>query len=100
MAVGTDLQFHISEAKGSMMTMVELDHFRLPLSMDELPQLIPYLHRLYNVVEVIYICCYQQEKLKHDDVPSGSALEPRVIHALAVKSSDRTCKNYMYHFYH
>lgn len=83
-----------------MITIVELDHFRLPLSMDELPQRIPYLHRLYNAVEVIYSCCYQKEKLKHDDVPSGSALAPRVVHALAVKSSDRTCKNYMYHFYH
>ncbi|KAL7325456.1 hypothetical protein PS15p_207932 [Mucor circinelloides] len=83
-----------------MMTMVELDHFRLPLSMDELPQLIPYLHRLYNVVEVIYSCCYQQEKLKHGDVPSGSSLGLRVIQAITVKSSDRTCKNYMHHFYH
>ncbi|KAG1561764.1 hypothetical protein G6F49_001500 [Rhizopus delemar] len=63
MAVGTNLQFHISELKSNVLTMVELDHFRLPLSMDELPQLIPYLHRLYNVVATIYSCCYKQKKL-------------------------------------
>ncbi|KAI8878570.1 hypothetical protein K501DRAFT_304696 [Backusella circina FSU 941] len=99
MAVGTNLQFHISELKGNVLTMVELDHFRLPLSMDELPQLIPYLHRLYNVVATTYSCCYKQKKL-NGDMPSGSSLEPRVIKAITVKTSDRTRKNYLYHPYH
>lgn len=79
--------------------MVELDHFRLPLSMDELLQLIAYLHRLYNVVATIYSCCYKQKKL-NGDMPSDSSLEPRVLKAITVKTSDRTRKNYLYYPYH
>ncbi|KAG1069126.1 hypothetical protein G6F41_006274 [Rhizopus arrhizus] len=99
MAVGTNLQFHINELKGNVLTMVELDHFRLPLSMDELLQLIAYLHRLYNVVATIYSCCYKQKKL-NGDMPSDSSLEPRVLKAITVKTSDRTRKNYLYYPYH
>ncbi|ORE11249.1 hypothetical protein BCV72DRAFT_189777, partial [Rhizopus microsporus var. microsporus] len=50
---------HISELKGNVLTMAELDYFCLPLSMDKLPQLILYLHQLYNVIVTIYSCCYK-----------------------------------------
>lgn len=66
--------------------MVELDTFRFPLSMDKLPQLLPYLHRLYNVVATIYRYCYNQTKLS-GDMPSACSLEIRVINAHPVHNT-------------
>ncbi|KAG1454699.1 hypothetical protein G6F55_007468 [Rhizopus delemar] len=59
MAVGTNIQLHLSQVRGDVLIVVELDSIRLPLSLDELPQMIPYLDRLYNVVGTIYRCCYE-----------------------------------------
>ncbi|KAG1085988.1 hypothetical protein G6F42_021172 [Rhizopus arrhizus] len=58
MAVGTSVQVNISEAMDDILMVLELDCIRFPLSLDELPQLVPYLGRSYNVVEVIHRLCY------------------------------------------
>ncbi|KAG0733731.1 hypothetical protein G6F57_008764 [Rhizopus arrhizus] len=55
MAVGTNVQFNISEAMDDILMVLELDCIRFPLSLDELPQLEPYLDQLYNAVEVIEV---------------------------------------------
>ncbi|KAI9363183.1 hypothetical protein BD770DRAFT_380964 [Pilaira anomala] len=43
MAVGTNIQFNISEAMEDILMVVELDCILFPLSLDELSQLVPYL---------------------------------------------------------
>ncbi|KAI7895762.1 uncharacterized protein EV154DRAFT_412738 [Mucor mucedo] len=99
MAVGTNVQFHISEAIGDVLVVCELDSIRLPLSLDELPQLIPYLGRLYNVVEVVHRLCYTTESCNIS--PNfGYTLEPKVIKAIMEKTVDRTRDNPFYHPYH
>ncbi|KAG1491600.1 hypothetical protein G6F54_009901 [Rhizopus delemar] len=76
MAVGTNIQLHLSQVRGDVLIVVELDSIRLPLSLDELPQMIPYLDRLYNVMDTIYRCCYENNTV---DVLSefGYCLEPK-----------------------
>ncbi|KAG1052839.1 hypothetical protein G6F43_005042 [Rhizopus delemar] len=76
MAVGTNIQLHLSQVRGDVLIVVELDSIRLPLSLDELPQMIPYLDHLYNVVGTIYRCCYENNTA---DVLSefGYYLEPK-----------------------
>ncbi|EIE79275.1 hypothetical protein RO3G_03980 [Rhizopus delemar RA 99-880] len=78
MAVGTNIQLHLSQVRGDVLIVVELDSIRLPLSLDELPQMIPYLDRLYNVVGTIYRCCYENNTA---DVLSEFVyyLEPKVL---------------------
>ncbi|KAG2216281.1 hypothetical protein INT45_003912 [Circinella minor] len=99
MAVGTNAQFHISEAIGDVLVVTELDCVRLPLSLDELPQLVPYLGRLYNVVKVIHRLCYTSNAIKVNN-SFGSTLEPKVIKAIIEKSTDKTRNNPFYHPYH
>lgn len=42
--------------------MTELNSLRLPISLDELPQLVPYFDRMYNIVIVtLKITCQQQQ---------------------------------------
>ena len=53
--LGTNVQFNISEAMDDILMVLELDCIRFPLSLDELPQLEPYLDQLYNAVEVIEV---------------------------------------------
>ncbi|CEG75829.1 hypothetical protein RMATCC62417_10809 [Rhizopus microsporus] len=74
MAVGTNIQFHLSQVRGGVLVVIELDSIRLPLSLNELPQIIPYLDRLCNVVDTIYRCCYENNT---GDVPNefGYCLE-------------------------
>ncbi|KAL4207760.1 hypothetical protein CU097_007428 [Rhizopus azygosporus] len=97
--LGTNIQFHLSQVRGDVLIVVELDSFRLPLSLDELPQMIPYLDRLYNVVDTIYRCCYENNTV---DVLSefGYCLEPKVVKAITEKTTDRTRSNCFHHPYH
>ncbi|KAL7316186.1 hypothetical protein PS15m_005322 [Mucor circinelloides] len=96
MAVGTNVQVNISEAMDDILMVLELDCIRFPLSLDELPQLVPYLDRLYNVVEVTHYLCYTSNAF----IISNSfklALDAKVIKAIMEKSADRTRKNPFYH---
>lgn len=52
--LGTNVQINISEAMDDILVVLELDCIRFPLSLDELPQLVPYLDRLYNVIQAIH----------------------------------------------
>ncbi|KAI8967789.1 hypothetical protein BDF20DRAFT_829063, partial [Mycotypha africana] len=97
--LGTNVQFHISEAVGDVLVVSELDCVQLPLSLDELPQLVPYLGCLYNVVEVIHRLCYTSNAIKVND-SFGSTLEPKVIKAIMEKSTDRTRDHPFCHPYH
>ncbi|KAI9364764.1 hypothetical protein BD770DRAFT_461180 [Pilaira anomala] len=63
MAIGTNVKFYLSEPVDNVLTMVELDTLHLPLSLKELPQIVPYLNRLYNVTEAIFNCCYNESNL-------------------------------------
>ncbi|GAA5804506.1 hypothetical protein HPULCUR_010004 [Helicostylum pulchrum] len=98
MAVGTNVQFHISEAIGDILIVSELDSIRLPLSLDELPQLIPYLDRLYNVVEAIHRLCYPCHAMQVNN-SFGQVVKPKVIKAIMEKSTDRIRENPFYHPY-
>lgn len=67
MAVGTNIQFNISEAMEDILMVAELDCIRFPLSLDELPQLVPYLDRLYHVVDVIHKLCYTSNAFRVEE---------------------------------
>ncbi|ORE10392.1 hypothetical protein BCV72DRAFT_333042 [Rhizopus microsporus var. microsporus] len=41
MAVSTNIQFHLSQVRSDVLVVVELDSTRLPLSLNELPQIMP-----------------------------------------------------------
>ncbi|CEI86111.1 hypothetical protein RMCBS344292_00556 [Rhizopus microsporus] len=99
MAVGTNVQFNISEAMDDILMVLELDCIRFPLSLDELPQLVPYLDRLYNVVEVIHHLCYTSNTFTISN-SFKPALDAKVIKAIMEKSTDRTRENPFYHPHH
>ncbi|KAI7879855.1 uncharacterized protein EV154DRAFT_606349 [Mucor mucedo] len=99
MAIGTNVKFYLSEPVGNVLAMVELDTIRLPLSLDELPQFVPYLDRLYNVMEAIFNCCYNESNVS-ENCDFGVSLEPRVIKAITERSVDRTRVNCFYSYYH
>ncbi|CAO3674084.1 unnamed protein product [Rhizopus stolonifer] len=99
MAVGTNVQFNISEAMDDILMVLELDCIRFPLSLDELPQLVPYLDRLYNVVEVIHHLCYTSNTFTISN-SFKPALDAKVIKAIMGKSTDRTHENPFYHPLH
>lgn len=58
--------------------MVELDTFRPPLLLDELPQFVLYLNRLYNIMEAIYNSCYDESNVC-ENCDLGVSLKPRVM---------------------
>lgn len=97
--LGTNIQFHLSQVRGDVLIVVELDSIRVPLSLDELPQMIPYLDCLYNVVDIIYRCCYENNTV---DMLSefGYCLEPNIIKAITEKTTDRARSNCYHHSYH
>ncbi|KAI9476345.1 MAG: hypothetical protein EXX96DRAFT_596465 [Benjaminiella poitrasii] len=99
MAVGTNVQFNISEAIDDILMFLELDCIRFPLSLDKLPQLVPYLNRLYNVVEVIHHLCYTSNifTISNSFKP---ALDAKIIKAIMEKSTDRTCEYPFYYSHH
>ncbi|KAI7893955.1 uncharacterized protein EV154DRAFT_415960 [Mucor mucedo] len=95
MAVGTNIQFNISEAREDILMVAELDCIRFPLSLDELPQLVPYLDRLYHVVDVIHKLGYTSNAFQVDE-SFKPALDPKVIKAIMEKSVDRNRENSFY----
>lgn len=102
MAIGTNLQFYICQNVDGVCFMTELHSLRLPVSLDELPQLVPYFDRLYNIVETIYKNCYSKDNMSsttgaNDD--SGT-LDPKSLKAITEKTIDRTRYNCFYHPYH
>lgn len=97
--LGTNVQFNISEAMDDILMVLELDFIRFPLSLDELPQLVPYLDRLYNVVEVIHHLCYANNTFTISN-SFKPALDAKVIKAIMEKSTDRTRENPFYHPHH
>jgi hypothetical protein len=97
--LGANVQFNISEAMGDILMVLELDCIRFPLSLDELPQLVPYLDRFYNVVEVIHYLCYTSNTFTISN-SFKPALDAKVIKAIMEKSTDRTRENPFYHPHH
>lgn len=79
--------------------MTELNNLRLPISLDELPQLVPYFDRLYNIVETIYYNCYSKDNMSATiEIDSNNrTLEPKVLKAITEKTVDRTRYNCFYH---
>ncbi|CAO3638451.1 unnamed protein product [Mucor hiemalis] len=98
MAVGTNLQFYVCQYVEGVCMMTELDSFRVPMSHDELPQLVPYMQRLYNVVNTIYVNCYTKETTSSAKFASNT-LEPKVLKAITEKTVDRSRYKYFYHPY-
>ncbi|KAL4215603.1 hypothetical protein AB4K20DRAFT_1981587 [Rhizopus microsporus] len=57
-AVGSYLIFYLTQFKSDgLYLMVELDHLRFPLSLNELPRLIEYVDRLYDILNVFEQFC-------------------------------------------
>lgn len=79
--------------------MTELNSLRLPISLDELPQLVPYFDRLYNIVETIYNNCYSKDNMSTttDTDSNNGTLEPKILKAITEKTVDRTRYNCFYH---
>ncbi|KAI7867763.1 uncharacterized protein EV154DRAFT_402776, partial [Mucor mucedo] len=90
-----NVKFYLSEPVSNVLAMVELDTIRLPLSLDELPQIVAYLDHLYNVMEAIFNCCYNESNVS-DNCDFDVSLEPRVIKAITERSVDRTCVTCFY----
>lgn len=80
-AVGTNVQVHISEIIDDILVVSELDNICLPLSLDELPQLIPYVDRFYDVVEVIHRLCYSTHFIEVNN-SFGKVFELKLIKAI------------------
>lgn len=72
--------------------MTELNSLRIPTSLDELLQLVPYFDLLYNVLETIYINCYSKDNMSSttttiaDADNSNTTLEPKVLKAITDNS--------------
>lgn len=95
MATGTNVKFYICQNVESVCLMTELNSLRIPTSIDELPQLIPYFDRLCNVLEAIYSNCYSRSNCSDRATTSVTAansndsiLEPRVLKAVIEKTVD------------
>ncbi|KAI9476531.1 MAG: hypothetical protein EXX96DRAFT_596547 [Benjaminiella poitrasii] len=102
MAIGTNLQFYICQNVDGVCIMTELNSLRLPISLDELPQLVPYFDRLYNIVETIYNNCYSKDNMltTTDTDGNNGTLEPKILKAITEKTVDRMRYNCFYHPYH
>lgn len=98
-SLGTNIKFYLSQPASNVLIMVELDSVHLPLSLDELSQFLPYLDRLYNVMEAIFNCCYSESNIC-EKCDFGASLEPRVVKAITERSVDRTRDNCFYYPYH
>ena len=56
--IGSYLIFYLTQFKSDgLYLMVELDHLRFPLSLNELPRLIEYVDRLYDILNVFEQFC-------------------------------------------
>ncbi|KAI9356670.1 hypothetical protein BD770DRAFT_420321 [Pilaira anomala] len=100
MAIGTNLQFYTCQNVDGVCIMTELNSLRLPISLDELPQLDLYFDRLYEkIVETIYNNCYTQDNMSTttDTNSNNGTLEPKVLKAITEKTVDRTRYNCFYH---
>ena len=98
--IGSYITFYLTQLKSDgLYLMVELDHLRFPLSLSELPQLIGYVDRLYNILNVFEECCMlpavkERPGNKHQETMSSST-----IRALTEKTIDRCRTNCFQHHY-
>lgn len=78
--------------------MVELDAFRVPMSLDELPQFVPFSERLYNVAKAIYTNCYTKQNKSTSAAKARNdmnlTLEPKFLKAITEKTVDRSRYNH------
>lgn len=79
--------------------MTELNTLRLPISLDELPQLVPYFDRLYNILETIYNNCYSKDNISTTTAANSNngTLEPKILKAITEKTVDRMRYNCFHH---
>jgi hypothetical protein len=82
--------------------MKELDHIKFPLSLNELPQLLGFLDRLYDVIAVYKEYCKPPATDDNDVVRTNrrGSLSSPVLRALVVKTVDRSRENCHQHYYH
>ncbi|KAI9469035.1 MAG: hypothetical protein EXX96DRAFT_492372, partial [Benjaminiella poitrasii] len=74
----------------------KFNYICLHLSIDEFPQFILYLDRLYNVAETIYKCCYNHlQKLFVRGF--GSTFAFRIIKAITERSTDGARRKCFYY---
>lgn len=93
--LGINIQFHLSQVRSDVLVVVELNSIQLPLSLDALPHIISYLDRLYNVMDTIHRCCYENNTSE-----CGYCLGPKIIRAITGQITDRIRSNCFYHPYH
>lgn len=56
--IGNCVTFYITQLKGDgLYLMIEIDHLKFPLSLNELPQLLGYVDRLYDILNVFKELC-------------------------------------------
>ncbi|ORE22306.1 hypothetical protein BCV71DRAFT_270460, partial [Rhizopus microsporus] len=75
------------------------NHKKINLDLHRLYTFVPYLERLYNVVETIHHLYYTSNTFTISN-SFKPALDAKVIKAIMEKSTDRTRENPFYHPHH
>lgn len=93
--------FYITQLKGDgLYLMTEIDHLRFPLFLNELPQLLRYVDRLYDILNVFEeLCMLPMQNERHESKRRETIKSP-TLHPLIEKTVDRSRINYYDHSYH
>jgi hypothetical protein len=62
--------------------MTEIDHFRFPLSLNELPQLLGYVDRLYDILNVFEELCMLPIENERPESKSRETIKSPTLHPL------------------
>ncbi|CEG68054.1 hypothetical protein RMATCC62417_04386 [Rhizopus microsporus] len=99
-AVGSYLTFYLTQLKNDgLYLMVELDHLRFPMSLNELPQLIGYVDRLYDILNVFEEFCMLPAVKERPSSKKRETMKLSILSPLIEKTIDRSRANcFQYHY--
>lgn len=80
--------------------MTEIDHIRFPFSLNELPQLLGYIDRLYDILNVFEELCILPVENERPESKRRETIKPPTLRLLIEKTVDRSRTNYYEHYYH
>lgn len=98
--IGSYITFYLTQLKSDgLYLMVELDHLRFPLSLNELSQSIGYIDRLYNILNM-----FEEYRMLPavKEIPSNKyreTMKSSVIRTLTEKTIDRSRTNHFQRHY-
>ncbi|GAA5795596.1 hypothetical protein HPULCUR_000957 [Helicostylum pulchrum] len=100
-AVGNWVTFYITQLKGDgLYLMTELEHLRFPLSLNELPQLLGFVDRLYNILCVFEQICLAPVDVSITEEKGRETIKSPVLRPFIVKTVNRNRVNCFEHYHH